>query len=76
MKPTFGRPRCNHIKAPVKSLPAWLFAMAAIACACGSGEVHTLAGKNGAYVGTIEVTGTEISPKVSYRASVKVNLPV
>ena len=28
------------------------------------------------YIGTIQVTGTEISPKVSDRASVKVNLPV
>ena len=75
MKPTFGRLRFNPIRSPVKSLPAWLFGMAAISCACGSGE-YAQAGKNGAYVGTIEVTGTEISPKVSFRASVKVNLPV
>ena len=75
MKQTFGRPRFNRIKSPVKSLTGWLFAMAAISCACGSGG-YAQAGKNGAYIGTIEVTGTEISPKVSYRASVKVNLPV
>ena len=50
--------------------------MSAIACTFGAGGVHAQAGQLGAYTGTIEVTGTQISPKVSYRASVKVNLPV
>ena len=50
--------------------------MSAFACTFGSGGVHAQAGQLGAYIGTIQVTGTEISPKVSYRASVKVNLPV
>ena len=30
----------------------------------------------GAYVGTINVSASEISPKVNYRATIKVNLPL
>lgn len=33
-------------------------------------------GKHGAYVGTFEVSGSERDPKVAYKATVKVNLPV
>ena len=38
--------------------------------------VHAQKGKAGAYVGTFEVSGSERDPKVSYKATVKVNLPV
>ena len=37
---------------------------------------HAQKGKAGAYVGTFEVSGSERDPKVSYKATVKVNLPV
>ena len=33
-------------------------------------------GKSGAYVGTFEVSGSERDPQVTYKATVKVNLPV
>ena len=76
MKPIDRRPAGQNIKIPLKRLPTR--AMASAACACIFGPAGALAqtGKLGTYTGTIEVTGTEISPKVSYRASVKVNLPV
>ena len=57
-------------------MPECLIATAALACAFNSAEAKAKAGKLGAYVGTINVTETETGPKVSYRASVKVNLPV
>ena len=76
MKITFDRLQHNLIRSPVTSLPARVIAIVALAYAFGSGGVHAQAGKHGAYTGTIEITGTEISPKVSYRASAKVNLPV
>ena len=68
--------RINRMDLPIKSWPARVIAFASVACAFGFGEVLAQAGKLGAYTGTIEVTGTQISPKVSYRARVKVNLPV
>jgi hypothetical protein len=37
---------------------------------------HAQTGKLGSYAGTIKVSGSEISPKVTYRASAKVSLPV
>jgi hypothetical protein len=37
---------------------------------------HAQKGKAGAYGGTFEVSGSERDPKVSYKATVKVNLPV
>src|SRR5688572_15068897 len=37
---------------------------------------HAQKGKAGAYGGTFEVSGSERDPKVSYKATVKVNLPI
>ena len=76
MKITFDRLQHNLIRSPVTSLPARVIAIVALAYAFGSVGVQAQTGKLGAYTGTIEITGTEISPKVSYRASAKVNLPV
>jgi hypothetical protein len=44
----------------------------------GSSPALVLAqsGKLGAYAGTINVSGTEVSPQVTYRATIKINLPV
>lgn len=72
-------PGCSqtcHNMPTITCLPVWTIAIAAAVWAFGAGGAHAEASKHGAYVGTIEVTGTELSPKVSYRASVKVNLPV
>ena len=52
------------------SIVAVLFAVIAVT-AHGQG-----AGKLGAYAGTFEVTGSERDPKITYKATVKVNLPV
>ncbi len=43
---------------------------------CLALPAHAQKGKPGAYVGTFEVSGSERDPKVSYKATVKVNLPV
>ena len=48
---------------------------AAFACLVVPAHAQKGAGK-GAYVGTFEVSGTERDPKVAYKATVKVNLPV
>ena len=67
---------CNTF--PVGSIPARVFAIAVAvgAACCVSATAHAQAGKLGAYVGMISATGTETGPKVSYRVSAKVNLPV
>ena len=76
MKPIDHRPAGQNIKIPLKRLPTRVMAIAAFACIFGPAGALAQAGKLGTYTGTIEVTGTELSPKVSYRAYVKVNLPV
>ncbi len=50
--------------------------VAIVACAAGPAAVLAQSTKLGAYAGTINVSGTEVSPQVLYRATVKVNLPV
>jgi hypothetical protein len=42
-------------------------------CPCST---QAQAGKFGSYSGTINVSGTEVDPKVTYRASAKVSLPI
>lgn len=51
-------------------------AMAVLACACHADIALAQPGKFGTYAGTINVSGTEIGPQVSYRASVKISLPL
>lgn len=41
-----------------------------------SAHAQKPSGKHGAYTGTFEVSGSERDPKVTYKATVKVNLPV
>jgi hypothetical protein len=50
--------------------------MAIVVGACSPALVLAQPGKLGAYAGTIGVSGTEVSPQVTYRATVKVTLPV
>ena len=55
---------------------ALALAVAAMACT-GLTSIATAQSKNlGTYTGTFEVSGTEFGPEVTYRASVKVSLPV
>jgi hypothetical protein len=51
-----------------------LAAALAVALAFATPAVH--AEKAGAYVGTFEVSGSERDPKITYKATVNVNLPV
>ena len=51
-------------------------ALAAMACAGMSGEAMAQSKNLGAYAGTIEVSGTQFGPEVTYRARVKVSMPV
>lgn len=47
------------------------------ACCCVALSIPAQApGKHGAYAGTFEVSGSERDPQVTYKATVKVNLPV
>jgi hypothetical protein len=76
MQQCFGRQQINKIKSPDKAFLVRVIAIATVACACSSGFVQAQSGKFGAYSGTIDVSGTGIDPQGSYRAIVKVNLPV
>lgn len=53
-----------------------LAALLAASLACVAFPALAQKGGHGAYVGTFEVSGSERDPKVTYKASVKVNLPV
>lgn len=76
MQQRTGRQQFNMIKLPDSAFLAQVIAITGLACACSSGFVHAQSGKFGAYAGTINVSGTAIDPRGSYRASVKVSLPV
>ena len=76
MQQCFGRKQFNRIKSSDTVFLAFVIVMTAVACACSSGVVQAQSNTSGAYSGTITVSGTEISPLVSYRASMKVRLPV
>ena len=59
-------PGCSqtcHNMPTITCLPVWTIAIAAAVWAFGAGGAHAEASKHGTYVGTIEVTGTELSPK-------------
>jgi hypothetical protein len=76
MQRFLGRRQHDRIGSQHGAFLVQVITAAAVAIACGSGPVLAQAGKLGSYTGTITVSGTEIDPKVSYRASVKVSLPV
>lgn len=71
-----GYPRVSKPKLPIGvARMRWLVMGIAMGAFCPA-LVMAQAGKLGAYSGTINVSGTEISPQVVYRATVKVTLPV
>lgn len=76
MQSCVGRQRPSTTNAPGMSLPGCLIAVALAAHAVSPGLVQAQSGKFGAYSGTISVSGTEVNPQVSFRASAKVTLPV
>ena len=76
MQAAFEQSRANKSRTPNASrLRRWI-ALAVLASAASPALVLAQAGKLGSYTGTINVSGTEVSPQVTFRASVKVSLPV
>ena len=57
------------------SLALWVMLCSALG-GVSPASVLAQSGKLGAYSGTISVSGTEVSPQVSYRATVNITLPV
>lgn len=53
-----------------------LMAVTRVAYGCSPTLLLAQTGKLGSYTGTINVSGTEVSPQVTFRAAVKVILPV
>ena len=81
MQSTLGRLQHNRIVPTpfsMKGLSARTIIIAVAFCVGSFGlrTVHAQAGETGADVGTIQVSGSAIGPKVSYRGSAKVSLPV
>ncbi len=74
--PGYRREQCQSIKSPDKARQAYVIAMTVVLCVFSSVLVQAQSNNLGVYSGTIKVSGTEIDPQVSYRASVKVSLPV
>lgn len=73
-------PQAKAVNSPNGArLTPWIavaITAATVACAIGPAAVLAQPAKLGAYTGTINVSGTEVSPQVFFRATVKVNLPV
>ena len=65
----------TSIKPNRASLALWVILCSALG-GVSPASVLAQSGKLGAYSGTISVSGTEVSPQVTYRATVKVSLPV
>jgi hypothetical protein len=76
MQQVFGCKQFNKIQSQVKAFLAHAVVVTAVAFACGSGYAQADSSALGSYAGTITVSGTETDPDVSYRARVKVSLPV
>lgn len=76
MQANFGRPQINPSRSAKPSpLPRWIIVALATG-ALSPAVVLAQSGKLGSYTGTLQVSGTEVSPQASFRATVKVSLPV
>lgn len=71
-----GRPQHKLNGSSRKTLLARMVAMTVVAAVCCCGLAQAQSGKLGAYTGTIQVSGIQVSPQTSYSAQVKVSLPV
>ena len=71
-----GHPRGQEARSPNGAVLARWVVLAFTMGAASPAPVLAQTGKLGAYSGTITVSGTEVSPQVTYRATVKVTLPV
>lgn len=76
MQAALKRLRAHQSRSPNRSrLTRWI-ALAVVASAASPGLVLAQTGKLGSYTGTINVSGMEVSPLVTFRATVKVSLPL
>ena len=55
---------------------AQVIAVIAVAYACSTGMAQAQSSRLGSYAGTINVSGTGSGPQASYRASIRISLPV
>ena len=76
MQVTFGQSQINRSSSTTTSLRTRWMTLALATCALSPTLLLAQSGKLGSYIGTLQVSGTEVSPQVTYRATVKVNLPV
>lgn len=76
MKMLAGKNPCDLVRGRQPAALAIAAPIAALVLTYCVGAAEAQTGKLGTYKGTINVSGTEVDPKVTYRASVKVNLPV
>ncbi len=76
MQANFGHTQINEPRSENASLLMRWITVALAAGAFSPALVLAQSGKLGSYTGTLQVAGTEVSPKVIFRATVKVSLPV
>jgi hypothetical protein len=76
MQALLGRQQPDTVGSRQGAFLSQVVAAAAVAVACSVGAIQAQSGKLGSYSGTIKVSGTEVAPKVSYSASVKISLPI
>ena len=76
MQTNFGQLQLNQSSsANASPRTRWITKVLAT-CALSPALVLAQSGKLGSYTGTLQVSGTEVSPQVSFRATVKVSLPI
>ena len=76
MQANFGQSQINPSKSATASLLTRCITVALATGALCPPLALAQSGKLGSYTGTIQVSGTEVSPQVTFRATVKVSLPI
>lgn len=76
MRDRRSEPSFTLLPGPGDRRAAFLAVLVGIGAACGSGAVEAQQARLGTYAGTIHLSGTEVAPKVAYKARAKVVLPV
>ena len=76
MQTNFGQLQLNQSSSATASPRTRWITKVLATCALSPALVLAQSGKLGSYTGTLQVSGTEVSPQVSFRATVKVSLPI
>jgi hypothetical protein len=76
MQAKFGQSQINLSKSANASLLTRWITVALATGALSTALVLAQSGKLGSYTGTLQVSGTEVNPQTTFRATVKVSLPV